>query len=359
MTMKPSCPRRIALALPLLALLASLAAAQAPLVIDFQGKLVFAGNESLVTGSRSINFSIYDAASGGAPLWTETQTVSLSNGIFNALLGGSVSLATVPFSRALWLQLAVAGETLTPRLNFTKSPFALSLSGRVWLNGSNIYFNGTVQGLNATFIYTQIAYVNGTPVQRLLVSGASCDGQDGKFLTHLYPWPTALTVTPTSSPVTNNTLGLPNATIVDLVTGDCEPTAGPADCSIVWGTSSCGFSSGPCSLAVTCPVAKPFAVGGGVDCRPGSDLYIDLLQTSCPATGGACIPASEGPNVTNTQWFGRCWMDELISIEYSLRWDHGSPFRNPGEEAAWSVSSASASNDIDVWAVCCPKNNYG
>jgi hypothetical protein len=345
--------RRLALALSLLALYASLADGQAPLVIDFQGKLVFAGNESLVTGSRSINFSIYDAASGGSPLWTETQTVSVSNGIFNALLGGSVSLASVPFNRALWLQLNVQGETLLPRLNFTKSPFALSLSGRVWLNGSNIHFNGTVQGLNATFIYSQISYVNGTPIQRLLVSGASCDGQDGKFLTHIYPWPTPLTVTPTSSPVTNDTLNLSNGTVVDLVTGDCDYTAGPADCSIIFNSVAC--SVGSCSLAASCP-ANYYAVGGGVDCRPGSDTYVDLLRRSCPAKAGACLAASEGPNITTNQWLGNCWTDVVRSLEESLYYDHGGPERTPGHTPAWTPTSGDAGS-MSVYAVCCPMNN--
>jgi len=60
-----------------------------PTTMDFQGFLTDpSGNP--INGNQSVTFTIYDAVSGGNNLWTETQTVSVSNGLFNAVLGNWV-----------------------------------------------------------------------------------------------------------------------------------------------------------------------------------------------------------------------------------------------------------------------------
>ena len=63
---------------------------QVPQLINYQGILTDgAGNP--VNGTQSIQFSIYEAATEGTVLWTETQNVTVLEGIFSVLLG-SVTL---------------------------------------------------------------------------------------------------------------------------------------------------------------------------------------------------------------------------------------------------------------------------
>lgn len=111
-------------------LLVSMASAQAPQLIDFQGKLSFAANGSSVNGSTSITFRIFNASTGGSMLWSETQTVAVQNGSFNVLLGGITSLANLSFGQSLFLELVVGSDTLLPRLNFTYAPLAFGLGAR-------------------------------------------------------------------------------------------------------------------------------------------------------------------------------------------------------------------------------------
>ena len=58
--------------------------------IAYQGRLADAGGSPL-TGAYSIIFRLYNAASGGAPLWEEQWTgpngVQGSDGLFNVILG--------------------------------------------------------------------------------------------------------------------------------------------------------------------------------------------------------------------------------------------------------------------------------
>lgn len=62
-------------------------AAAVPTVLTQQGRLFDATSGDPVTGSRTIDFSIYDAATGGTALWTESQTVAFDGGYFSVQLG--------------------------------------------------------------------------------------------------------------------------------------------------------------------------------------------------------------------------------------------------------------------------------
>jgi hypothetical protein len=46
--------------------------------INYQGKLTDGSGVTVTDGSRSIEFNLYSASSGGSSLWTETQTVTTS-----------------------------------------------------------------------------------------------------------------------------------------------------------------------------------------------------------------------------------------------------------------------------------------
>jgi hypothetical protein len=64
---------------------------QTPQLINYQGVLTD-NAETAISGTRSIQFLIYDAATSGSLLWSETQSVDIDDGLFNVLLGSVVPI---------------------------------------------------------------------------------------------------------------------------------------------------------------------------------------------------------------------------------------------------------------------------
>ncbi|NIR49572.1 MAG: hypothetical protein GWN55_06815 [Phycisphaerae bacterium] len=100
--------------------------AQIPPLINYQGILQDASGNP-ISGLQSITFVIYSTATGGTPLWTETQSVTVTNGYFSTLLG-SIS----PFSADLfsggerYLAVKVGNDPeMTPRKPIASVGFAL------------------------------------------------------------------------------------------------------------------------------------------------------------------------------------------------------------------------------------------
>jgi hypothetical protein len=99
--------------------------------IAYQGRLADA-NGSPLTGTYNMIFRLYDAATGGTPLWTEQWTgsngVKVSDGLFNVMLG---SLAPIPTSlvtdhASLFLGITVGtDDEMTPRVQLGSVPFAV------------------------------------------------------------------------------------------------------------------------------------------------------------------------------------------------------------------------------------------
>jgi len=79
--------------------------AQAPQLLNYQGKLVIDGKP--VQTTTEITFTIFNAATGGTALWTEKQIVQPNNGVFNVLLGSVNPLVNRLTNKGLF---AEAGE---------------------------------------------------------------------------------------------------------------------------------------------------------------------------------------------------------------------------------------------------------
>ncbi len=84
--------------------------------INYQGKLTDASDVAVADGNYSIVFSLYTAPTGGTNIWTETQSVAVTNGLFSVMLGTTTSLSNVDFNQTLYLGVNVAGDgEMTPR----------------------------------------------------------------------------------------------------------------------------------------------------------------------------------------------------------------------------------------------------
>lgn len=79
-----------------------------------------------VTGSQNIVFSLYDVATGGTALWTESQNVNVVNGELSVALGETVPIPETTFARRLFLGIKVGNDAeMTPRPKLNSVPFAI------------------------------------------------------------------------------------------------------------------------------------------------------------------------------------------------------------------------------------------
>lgn len=107
------------------ALLAGPAMADVPVSITQQGRILD-GDEPL-TGSQTLEFELYDDASGGAVLWSGQVNADLGDdGVYSVTLGdaGNPIDATVLQDGEAYLELTAGGEEFSPRLQLTSVPFA-------------------------------------------------------------------------------------------------------------------------------------------------------------------------------------------------------------------------------------------
>jgi len=101
--------------------------AQAPQLLNYQGKLSTTSG-SPATSPYTMTFTIYSSATGTTPLWTETQTVTVDKGIFNVLLGSARPFSDTLFTGTGDWYLGVKVGTdpeMTPRFRLLSVPFAL------------------------------------------------------------------------------------------------------------------------------------------------------------------------------------------------------------------------------------------
>ena len=125
-------------------LMGVVAQAQVPQLINYQGVLKDSGGNP-ITGSENIVFSIYDAPTGGTLLWQESHGgVSVTNGLFNVLLGSTTFPANF-FSRSdLYLGVKVGTDAeMTPRQQLASVSDALKAADADTLGDGLVDFDQT------------------------------------------------------------------------------------------------------------------------------------------------------------------------------------------------------------------------
>ncbi|MBL7986484.1 MAG: hypothetical protein JNJ94_00290, partial [Chlorobi bacterium] len=115
---------RIAYAATLAAALfaAQQGAAQIPGQMTYQGLLTNSNGTPFPDGSVTMTFNIYE---GATPIWSETQSVQISKGLFNVTLGQGTSLSSLKFDKPYQLGVTIGGNELT-RTPLVSAPYALS-----------------------------------------------------------------------------------------------------------------------------------------------------------------------------------------------------------------------------------------
>jgi hypothetical protein len=112
--------------------------------LNFQARLHHTNGDIVPDGSYSIEFNIYNAASGGFAIWDETRSVSVRNGYFSVNLGSvSAFSSSINWSEEKWLTMNVEGDgEMDPRIKLTAIPYAFQASKLKVTDGGNI---GTLQ----------------------------------------------------------------------------------------------------------------------------------------------------------------------------------------------------------------------
>lgn len=138
--------------------------------LNYQGYLTDTGGTPL-TGSYSIVYRIFDVPTGGTALWSETQTVSVSAGIFNVLLGpGTPTLASIFLLGAdRYLELEVAGSALSPRSELAAVAYAFTAERAHEANNAATLAGFDIPGLDGRYVNLAEA---GSITSPMLVNGA-------------------------------------------------------------------------------------------------------------------------------------------------------------------------------------------
>ena len=114
--------------------------AAVPELINFQGKLTDLSDKA-VTSVVPMVFKLYATATGGSPIWTETQAVTPDNeGVYSVMLG-EVAPFDISFSTAYWLGVKVGADSeMLPRYRMVSSAYslyALNSATSAWAGGAD------------------------------------------------------------------------------------------------------------------------------------------------------------------------------------------------------------------------------
>jgi hypothetical protein len=148
------------------------AIAQHPQVIHFQGLLTSPGGGPLRTDIYNVNFSIWDHRTDGIePLWSETQVVEVTDGLFDVFLGSVIALSADVFTSfdgedigLRYLEIEVVGdEPMTPRTQIAKTPNSF-VSSRVL---------GDIQTAQGSFRLMEPPDNEAHPAMEMIANGAT------------------------------------------------------------------------------------------------------------------------------------------------------------------------------------------
>ncbi|MBS1902627.1 MAG: hypothetical protein JSS75_02880 [Bacteroidetes bacterium] len=141
------------------------AQAQAPRTLSYQGVLTDPSGRPL-SGDHRLTVRIYDAATGGHILHSESFLTSMNSGLFNVILGEQKAISsTMQFESPYWVGVSVdeSGE-FNPRTKLTSVPFAMHADAAASLSPGA---TGAVTGINGKSGDLQIKAGDGVNIEQV------------------------------------------------------------------------------------------------------------------------------------------------------------------------------------------------
>ncbi|MCK4724410.1 MAG: hypothetical protein KAT29_01345, partial [Anaerolineales bacterium] len=103
-------------------------AGELPPRFSHQGRLLDDTGRPVADGSYTMRYNLYDSTSTTvSPVYTETKTIVVEDGLFTTSIGSSGYITPSIFSQPTYMEITIDGETLTPRQLLQGAPYAMSL----------------------------------------------------------------------------------------------------------------------------------------------------------------------------------------------------------------------------------------
>ncbi|HEX2896773.1 MAG TPA: hypothetical protein VHP63_01820, partial [candidate division Zixibacteria bacterium] len=109
-----------------------------PTLINYQGLLTDGSGNALDT-TANVTFRIFDVSSGGAAVWTETQSVTSVDGLFSVLLGTITPISEVIIDGPnKFLETQLGAGPFSPRTQLVSMPYSIRVRTVDGANGGSI-----------------------------------------------------------------------------------------------------------------------------------------------------------------------------------------------------------------------------
>jgi hypothetical protein len=113
------------------------APADIPARINYQVMLTDDADTPLANETLPVTFRLFDDPDAGTQLWDEAHSVETNGiGVATVVLGETDPLDALDFDQALWLEVVVDGQVLTPRRQFLAVPYAIQAKNASELGGT-------------------------------------------------------------------------------------------------------------------------------------------------------------------------------------------------------------------------------
>ncbi|MBL8520103.1 MAG: hypothetical protein JNK75_05460 [Betaproteobacteria bacterium] len=324
--------RRSVLKYAALALAFAMTLAQAvaapPATINYQGTLTNASAQPVNSGAVAITFSLYTAASGGSAIYSETQAVSVTNGLFNVRIG-AVSPIALPFDVPYFLGITVGGDAeMVPRQPLGSSAYAFRAFSADAVATGAVLPAGQVAGslANATIPAANVVGGGGAGTVTNVATGA---GLSGGPITASGTINLAVTnLLPTTACATNQ---IPKWNGSAWACGtDADTNSGGTVTSVATGA---GLTGGPITGSGTIGLAATSLLPTS-PCAPGQVPKWNGTDWACASDAlpvGATVGSVLARGVSGIDWYRNLVLDGELYVTNFVSIDHGMLLNDTGK----------------------------